>query len=133
MDDLPVFPDFPDFLLREQFVRVPRRTPSQTPRTSPLPRTSPAFGSGWFSDSIPVIPGPVLNLRDDEVYDCFISPKTMFRKRNNSLPLEDMISGGHKGHNFEVKKKDIERGVNLDVKENSRKTGRETPSELRFK
>lgn len=91
MDDLPVFPDFPEFLLREpaHIIRVQRKLP--TPRMSPVPRMSPCFGDGWY-DSLPVIPGPVYDIPDDDVYDCFISPKRVFRDRLNSLPMEDSIS-----------------------------------------
>lgn len=90
MDDLPVFPDFPEFLFREpaRVLRIQRKLP--TPRMSPIPRSSPSFGDDWY-DSLSVIPGPVFDLQDDEIYDCFISPKRAFRERLNSLPMEDMI------------------------------------------
>lgn len=109
MDDLPVFPDFPEFLLCEptsttraspqchvihkpnaRIIRVQRKLP--TPRTSPIPRMSPSFGDGWY-DNLPVIPGPVAfsDMSDNEVMDCFVSPKKLFRERINSLPMEDSI------------------------------------------
>ncbi|KAH3829612.1 hypothetical protein DPMN_102926 [Dreissena polymorpha] len=113
MDDLPVFPDFPEFLLREQYSHLPRRTPTQTPRASPMPRTSPSFSYGWY-EGFPVIPGPVFDLRDDEVYDCYISPKTLFRSRINSLTLDDAIRENSKpdtGHVESVGKKGNEKRV----------------------
>ncbi|KAL4227688.1 hypothetical protein ACF0H5_013123 [Mactra antiquata] len=112
MDDLPVFPDFPEFLLCEptgisvsraqpkqchvihkpnaRIIRVQRKLP--TPRTSPVPRTSPSFGDGWY-DNLPIIPGPVSfsDMVDDEIMDCFVSPKKLFRERINSLTMEDCI------------------------------------------
>lgn len=91
MEDLPTFPEFPEFLLREQYVRVPMKLP--TPRTSPVPR-SPCFGDGWY-ESVPLLPGP--RAFGENEFDCYISPKTMFRQRLNSLPLEGSITESELG------------------------------------
>ena len=91
MDDLPVFPEFPEFLLREQYMRVPMKLP--TPRTSPIPR-SPCFGDGWY-DSVPMVPAP--QLFGENEFECYVSPKTVFRQRINSLPLEGSITESQQG------------------------------------